>query len=534
MKQLYVLFFLFLISGMLFAQTAGIPFQAYIIDAESGNAPGRQIPIPLVHSEILLQFEIRNSLGLVEYVEQKPVTTDAFGMLSTVVGLDPAHATFQTFDDIFWDGLPKKLITEIDFSGTGNQFEAHQEMPLIYIPGPSPDVSAGMVVGAGAPTATNPPDPKAGAVYIDDVTGEVYTFNGADWTNNSVVMSTDAGNILTKGTDNLALLDITSLEAALGFSSGIGAPTAVIPPDPEGGDIYIDETTGNIYACNTTTMAWETQVETLTTLRLELNNGPDDLAGTTDDFKELTYTDENGLATSINLSTLVTSEETLTGLAIATNDNGTPSDATDDFNELVYTSEAGTATTIDLRAATVAQTLTALTVTTNDNGSPTDLSDDFDELTYTDENGNANVVDTSTLVKANNGLTVTTGTVTFGGALVKPTSITTTAVNTLSLVGLETADLTNDNFDIALVHKTTGLVEKTPISTLIPKRYVNVATAADGDTDFTTPQPIVSLTNIDVYRNGIRVNVDQVDATTIKLSGISSFAGDEIRIVQLQ
>ena len=215
-KHLYGLFFLLFSCAALFAQTAGIPFQAYIMDSNAaGNAPGYQVPIPLVHSEILLQFEIRNSLGVVEYVEQKPVTSDEFGMLSTIVGLDPAYATFQTFDDIFWDGLPKKLVTEIDFSGTGNQYEPHHEMPLIYIPGPSPDVSAGMAVGAGAPTATNPLDPKAGTIYINDVTGEIYTFNGADWTNNSVVISTDTGNILTKGTDNLALLDITSCAKGL-------------------------------------------------------------------------------------------------------------------------------------------------------------------------------------------------------------------------------------------------------------------------------------------------------------------------------
>ena len=70
-KQLLLTVLFFIGSATaLVAQTPGIPFQAYIMDTNAGNVPGYQLPIPMVNTEILLEFTVQNSLGEPEYVER--------------------------------------------------------------------------------------------------------------------------------------------------------------------------------------------------------------------------------------------------------------------------------------------------------------------------------------------------------------------------------------------------------------------------------------------------------------------------------
>lgn len=126
---------LFMLGGLypLIAQTPGIPYQAYFMDNEAGYVPGEQLEgIPLANSEILLQFEIRNDKGEVEYIEEIPVKTDAYGLVSTVIGVgNGTPALGYSFDNVDWNGKKKTLYTDIDFSNTGNQFEYHGEMDII-------------------------------------------------------------------------------------------------------------------------------------------------------------------------------------------------------------------------------------------------------------------------------------------------------------------------------------------------------------------------------------------------------------------
>ncbi|MDG1822060.1 MAG: hypothetical protein P8H25_01615, partial [Flavobacteriaceae bacterium] len=182
-KQLLltVLFFIGSTTALV-AQTAGIPFQAYIMDTNSGNVPGYQLPIPMVNAEILLEFTIQNSVGEVEYIERQTVITDAFGMVSTYVGTDPTNAYSKTFSSINWNGFSKKLITRIDFTNTGDQFEPHHEMDIVFIPGPSTG-SSGAILGTTPPDdgVEDPVDPVAGAIYLDTTTGDLYVFDGTDW-----------------------------------------------------------------------------------------------------------------------------------------------------------------------------------------------------------------------------------------------------------------------------------------------------------------------------------------------------------------
>lgn len=88
-----------IIGGILHlsAQSPGVPYQAYIIDTNSGSIPGENLEVPLVNTKLLLEFEITNSKGEIEYIEQIRVTTDEFGMLSTVVGVGNGNPIFSTF-----------------------------------------------------------------------------------------------------------------------------------------------------------------------------------------------------------------------------------------------------------------------------------------------------------------------------------------------------------------------------------------------------------------------------------------------------
>jgi hypothetical protein len=104
----------------LFAQTRGIPYQAYIISENTGYVPGEQMDLPITHSQLVFQFEIRNENGVLEYVEQKTITTDEYGMVSCVVGIGGTEV-LNTFDDIKWDGTPKKMYIYIDFSRIFNK-----------------------------------------------------------------------------------------------------------------------------------------------------------------------------------------------------------------------------------------------------------------------------------------------------------------------------------------------------------------------------------------------------------------------------
>ena len=67
--------FIFIGMSELFAQTRGIPYQAYIISENTGYVPGEQMDLPITHSQLVFQFEIRNENGVLEYVEQKTITT---------------------------------------------------------------------------------------------------------------------------------------------------------------------------------------------------------------------------------------------------------------------------------------------------------------------------------------------------------------------------------------------------------------------------------------------------------------------------
>ena len=616
-----------LFGGMLtlMAQTPGIPYQAYFVDNNAGYVPGEQIKdIPLANTEILLEFEVRNDKGEVEYIERIPVKTDEFGLASTIIGIGNGTPVLGSFSDIDWNGKPKTLYTDIDFSNTGNQFEDHGNMPIIYIPGPGGsgaetttqlvynndgsytyhnedgdqvsfsvpqhgagdpntlgvvgnmgdlfvDDSTGNVyyhggtnweplnmesnisTGPGGPTPTEPANPEGGDIYVDESTGDIYTYNNITnmWENQSAHISADAGNVLTEGTDGLAYFS--------GIATGAGAPTATNPANPNPGDIYVDESTGDIYTFDGTD--WVLQDGT------SITTGPggptptepanpeggdiyvDESTGDIYTYNNITNMWENQSAhISADAGNVLT--EGTDGLAyfsgIATG-AGAPT-ATNPANPNpgdIYVDEStGDIYTFD-GTDWVLQDGTS--ITTGPGGpTPTEPANPEGGDIYVDEstgdiytyNNVTNMWENQSETVANNGLAVNADNVVqLGGDLIQPTTIATDATNTLAVSGLEDADITTGDYDIMVVNTTTGVIEKTPTSALKLKRYVVEYTAADGDINFATPQTILDLSNIDVYRNGARIDFTLVNTNTVKLdlgALTGCFAGDEIRIVQLQ
>jgi hypothetical protein len=136
----------------------------------------------------------------------------------------------------------------------------------------------------------------------------------------------------------------------------------------------------------------------------------------------------------------------------------------------------------------------------------------------------------ATTTDAGNGLTKNGNTIELGGALTKPTTITATSTNTLAITGLGTGDINTD--ELVVIDKTTGTLKTVAASALLQEKQ-KIVIANNGQTEFVTPLPIVDLEKINVYRNGIRIDVTMVNATTIKLeAGVVCYQNDEIRIVQ--
>lgn len=474
-----LLVLLFLGSAWTYAQTVGIPYQAYFTDKNSGYIPGDQVvDVPLSYTDLKLRFEILDDTQAVLYTEDISAKTDEFGLLSTVVGAGRGTVVSGDFANIIWDGSDKILQIYIDFSNSGSNYEKHGTLDLVYIPGPSLVKSKGLSSAAGAPTASYPEDPVAGDIYVDEATGDIYTHDGTSWA------------------------------SAGGGAKGTGDPSGNVA-NPVAGDIYVDESTGHIFTYDGTTSSWTNRSEVVSTTADNLiKHGADGLA-------HLSTSDIGLYQGAGTPATNVASPNA--GDIYVDQDSG---------SLFVYTGSAW--------AQNVDETLTVLAIVTNDNGTPADTSDDFDELIYTDERGTKNAVDLSTLVQVANGLSATNGVFELGGVLNKPTTLTTSATNTLAVAGLteETAfDAAADQ--LVVMNPANNVLKRTKAEQLVTQKQ-SLTVANDGDTDFATPMSITDMDKIDVYRNGIRVGFTKLNDNTIRLEADATcHAGDEIRIVQL-
>jgi len=134
----------------------------------------------------------------------------------------------------------------------------------------------------------------------------------------------------------------------------------------------------------------------------------------------------------------------------------------------------------------------------------------------------------------NNGLSNDNGNAQLGGPLIKPTTLSTSSTNTLSITGLQNGNISTDS--LLVVAATTGVVRKISTSVLTGDGFMSVVLAtSNGQRRFATPAAITNPRKIQVYRNGVTVEFDKVDDTHIDLEAQAAcYVNDEIKITQIQ
>jgi len=140
---LIVMFMTALFEG--FSQTRGISYQAVILSPNAQEIPGvdAQGNI-LANSAIAIQFTIVDASGSEVFQEYHTTSTDRYGMINLSIG--NGTITYNSFNDIVWDGTTKKLKVGIDFSG-GSNFSPLSEQNLSYMPQPVSNETAQIING---------------------------------------------------------------------------------------------------------------------------------------------------------------------------------------------------------------------------------------------------------------------------------------------------------------------------------------------------------------------------------------------------
>lgn len=120
------------------AQTAGINYQALILDEETLEIPGTNIgnsQAPLANEEVNFRFTISrgpNTNFEQLYMEEQLTETDQNGLISLIVG--EGTALFSSFTSINWDGTPKYLNVEIDIIKNGEGFVFLDSQKILFLP----------------------------------------------------------------------------------------------------------------------------------------------------------------------------------------------------------------------------------------------------------------------------------------------------------------------------------------------------------------------------------------------------------------
>ena len=133
MRLLYIAL---LLSALSFGQDRnGISYQALILNPQGEQLPGaNNNTVPMANTEVCLRFHITTNAGSYnEYSERQVLTTDAYGMINTVVGTGVPVGTIM-WNQIVWTEDSKGLKVEIDYSGDCSSFVALSSQELTSVP----------------------------------------------------------------------------------------------------------------------------------------------------------------------------------------------------------------------------------------------------------------------------------------------------------------------------------------------------------------------------------------------------------------
>ena len=92
---------------------------------------------------------------------------------------------------------------------------------------------------------------------------------------------------------------------------------------------------------------------------------------------------------------------------------------------------------------------------------------------------------------------------------------------------------TNAADPILVIDKSTGVLKHKYQSSKSQKKII-LTVASEGQLEFTTPLSFSQTTDIDVFRNGVRISFTAVNSNTVRLEiEARCYENDQIRIVQL-
>jgi len=171
-------------SKGLFAQSAGINYQALILNSEVIQIPGsdvEQSQVALGLEDVSFRFTISDETFQDLYVEEQTTVTDENGMASLIVG--DGTPLFSTFDAIVWNGALKYLNIEIDIHSQNQGYVFLDIQKILYLPqsgtGSTIDVVNDMI---NVPMADND---VGDIIWVLDADGlgnsSLMVWDGAQW-----------------------------------------------------------------------------------------------------------------------------------------------------------------------------------------------------------------------------------------------------------------------------------------------------------------------------------------------------------------
>ncbi len=129
-KKLLFIFFIGL-ATQLFAQQEGISYQAVILGPDNKELIGIDAEGNIISdATISIRFSILDEEKVTVYQEEQTTNPDQFGRINLFIGT----MDVTSFEKIRWNGTPKHLKVEIDFSGSGNEFVDMSEEELTFLP----------------------------------------------------------------------------------------------------------------------------------------------------------------------------------------------------------------------------------------------------------------------------------------------------------------------------------------------------------------------------------------------------------------
>jgi hypothetical protein len=246
MKRLLLIFILLITALQGFSQTAGISYQAVILNPNAQELPGvdAQGNI-LANSAVSIQFTIVDASGSEEFQEYHTTSTDRYGMINLLIGNGTATSS-NDFTDITWGGSIKKLKVGIDFSG-GSNFSPLSEQNLSYMPQPPTQKTTDLILDNTDLISTETTTARAAeAANTAAIVAEAITARTAEQAN-ATGITTNATGISTleseQATQNAAIaLNTSKIGITTAQASTISNTTGINTEDQDISGILVNET----------------------------------------------------------------------------------------------------------------------------------------------------------------------------------------------------------------------------------------------------------------------------------------------------